>query len=242
MINVIIADQNAIFRVGVANLLAVEDDIHIVGQPQTLAQMLNGLERLRVHVLVMSSIFLSSLSAIQSLAACHSTAILVVAENGDEASSLIAMGVQGVVFRSVSTAVIVDAVRRLTLGKTFVHSPNSSTNEISEDIVGTRVRGRLSEKELRIIAAVVGGHKNREIAMQFNTTEQVVKNSLCIIFDKMGVSDRLELSLFVIHHRMLAHATALAHVEPRLPSSVHTHRQMWRTGSLVSNTVPGGVL
>lgn len=76
-----------------------------------------------------------------------------------------------------------------------------------------RVRDRLSEKELRIVAAVVRGYKNREIAAEMYTTEQVVKNAMRVIFDKIGVSDRLELALFVLHHRMLAHATASVRID-----------------------------
>jgi DNA-binding NarL/FixJ family response regulator len=99
----------------------------------------------------------------------------------------------------------------------FIHSPNSLVTEISEDLVGIRVRDRLSEKELRIIAAVVRGYKNREIAAQLDTSEQVVKNALRVIFDKIGVSDRLELALFVLHHRMLAHATAAVNIDTDPP-------------------------
>ncbi len=89
--------------------------------------------------------------------------------------------------------------------------------EISEDLVGIRVRDRLSKKELRIIALVVHGFKNREIASRMETSEQVVKNSLRSIFDKIGVSDRLELALFVLHHRMLAHATASVKIDADPP-------------------------
>jgi len=79
------------------------------------------------------------------------------------------------------------------------------------------VRNRLSERELRIIAAIVQGYKNREIAAQLYTTEQVVKNALRNIFDKIGVSDRLELALFVVHHRILAQATASVPLTPLRP-------------------------
>ncbi|HZD30686.1 MAG TPA: LuxR C-terminal-related transcriptional regulator, partial [Candidatus Angelobacter sp.] len=58
---------------------------------------------------------------------------------------------------------------------------------------------------------------NRDIAEQMETTEQVVKNSIRSIFDKIGVSDRLELALFVLHHRMLAHATAAVRIDPDPP-------------------------
>ena len=77
-----------------------------------------------------------------------------------------------------------------------------------EDMVGTRVRDRLTPKEMRIVALIVQGCKNREIALRLKTTEQVIKNYLRSIYDKTGVSDRLELALFTIHHQVLAKAAA----------------------------------
>jgi len=217
MINVIIADHQAIFRAGVSKVLAVEDEIRIVGQPHTHEQTLNALEHLRAHVVLVSTSFLPLFGKIQELTAKHDTRILVVAEQADEAAAFVAMGVHGVVFRSVDGPSIVEAVRRLARGETYVHTPNAFVSEISEDLVGLRVRDRLSEKELRIIALVVRGCKNREIAAQLETSEQVVKNSLRAIFDKIGVSDRLELVLFVLHHRMLAHATASVKIDTDPP-------------------------
>ena len=217
MINVIIADHQAIFRAGVSKVLAVEDDIRIVGQPQSHEQMLNALEHLRAHVLLVSTHFLPLFAEIQALTAGQSTKILVLAEPTDHAAPFVAMGVQGVVYRSVNGSAVVDAVRRLARGETYIHTPNAAVAEISEDLVGIRVRDRLSERELRTIALVVRGHKNREIAVQTETSEQVVKNTLRAIFDKIGVSDRLELALFVLHHRMLAHATASVKIDADPP-------------------------
>ena len=216
MINVVIADHQAIFRAGVAKVLAVEDDIRIVGQPLSSEQLLNALDHLRAHVLLLSTAFLSRFGEIQAVTPRHGAAILVLAEITDHASAFIAMGAQGVVYRSIRGPTIVDAVRRLARGETFVHAPNSAVTQISEDLVGLRVRDRLSEKEIRIVAAVVRGYKNREIAVQLYTTEQTIKNGLREIFDKVGVSDRLELALFVLHHSMLAHTTAAVgiHTEP----------------------------
>ena len=59
---------------------------------------------------------------------------------------------------------------------------------------------------MKIVALIVQGCKNREIGIRLGTTEQVIKNYLCSIYDKTGVSDRLELALFTIHHRTLAEA------------------------------------
>ncbi len=208
MINVIIADHQAIFRAGIAKVLAVEEDIRIVGQPQAPEQLLNALDKLRPRVVILASSFLSFLAEIQEIASRQHTAVLILSDNTENASDFMRMGVQGVIYRSASGNIVLEAVRRLAQGESFLQSPNSSETDVNEDLVGARVRKRLSDRELRIIAAIVQGYKNREIAMQLYTSEQVIKNALRNIFDKIGVSDRLELALFVVHHRILAQATA----------------------------------
>ncbi len=72
------------------------------------------------------------------------------------------------------------------------------------------MRDRLTPKELQIVALIVQGCKNKDIAEQLGTKEQVIKNYLRSVYDKTGVSDRLELALFTIHHRILAEAAAKA--------------------------------
>jgi DNA-binding NarL/FixJ family response regulator len=79
-----------------------------------------------------------------------------------------------------------------------------------QDTVGARVRDRLTPKEMQIVALIVQGCKNKDIANQLNTKEQVIKNYLRSIYDKIGVSDRLELALFTLHHRLLAEAAKAA--------------------------------
>ena len=217
MINVIIADHQAIFRAGIAKVLAVEEDIRIVGQPPSQEHLLNALERLRAHIVILASSFVSVLPEVQELGQKHGIAVLMLCDNTETASDFMRMGVQGVIYRSASGNLVVEAVRRISRGESFLQGPASSEMEINEDMVGARVRKRLSDRELRIIAAVVQGYKNREIAMQLYTSEQVIKNALRNIFDKIGVSDRLELALFVVHHRILAQATASVAVNPTRP-------------------------
>jgi len=217
MINVVIADHQAIFRAGVAKVLAVEEDLRIVGQPVTPEAILNALDKLRPQVVVLSTGFITLLAEVQEIAQRRQFAVLVICDNNENASDFMRMGVQGVIYRSASGNMVVEAVRRLAQGQAFLQGPNSSEVEVNEDLVGLRVRNRLSERELRIIAAIVQGYKNREIAAQLYTTEQVVKNALRNIFDKIGVSDRLELALFVVHHRILAQATASVPLTPLRP-------------------------
>src|SRR5664279_1144976 len=155
MINVIIADHQAIFRAGIAKVLAVEEDIRIVGQPQSPEQLLNAIEKLRSRVLILSSSFLALLPEIQEIAARRQIAVLMLSDNNENASDFMRMGVQGVIYRSASGNVVLEAVRQLAQGQSFLQGPNSSEVEIHEDLVGARVRKRLSERELRIIAAIV---------------------------------------------------------------------------------------
>jgi DNA-binding NarL/FixJ family response regulator len=61
---------------------------------------------------------------------------------------------------------------------------------------------RLSPKEMAIITCITQGKRNKEIAYQLGTTEQVIKNYLRKIYDKLGVSDRLELALYCLHHQL----------------------------------------
>lgn len=214
MTNIIIADHQAIFRAGIAKILAVEDEMRIVGQPKSLEQLLVCLEKLRARVLLLSSGFHHPLTEIIAEAKRRSVPILLLAEGSEPATRFTSMGVKGVVYRSVPGDFMVDAVCRVARDETYVQVHKGGSGEMSEDVVGSRVRDRLSEKEIRIMAAVVRGFKNRDIAMQLYTSEQVVKNSLRHIFDKTGVSDRLELALYVLHHKVLAQATAAVQIEP----------------------------
>jgi DNA-binding NarL/FixJ family response regulator len=87
-------------------------------------------------------------------------------------------------------------------------------------LTNPRSQPRLSEKELAIIACITRGMRNKEIAYQVGTTEQVVKNYLRKIYDKLGVADRLELALYCLHHKILqSHAVAaeVPFTDPGIP-------------------------
>jgi DNA-binding NarL/FixJ family response regulator len=70
-------------------------------------------------------------------------------------------------------------------------------------LVNPRTQARLSPKEMTIIACITQGKRNKEIAYQMGTTEQVIKNYLRKIYDKLGVSDRLELALYCLHNKII---------------------------------------
>ncbi len=209
MINVIIADHLPIFRAGIAKLLAVEDDIHIIAQSETPAHLLNGIERLRPRVVIVSSGFLPAPTEIRKIIEFTNRrriALLILFDKTENAADFISLGVQGVLYRSVGAHRLIAAVRRLARGGFDRQTEVIEPREV--DLVGKRATSKLSRRERKIIAAVLQGYKYREIAAQLNTSEQMIKNAMAVIYDKVGVSDRLEMALFVIRHQVLAQATA----------------------------------
>ncbi len=208
MLKIILADNQAIFRAGAAKVLAVEDDIRIIAQAQNGEQMMMALEKFRAHVLLFSAALHPELREIVQLAGQNKTRLVVVAENGDDVTAYLNAGIHGVVYRNVAGAAMVECIRKVAKGETWIQDMQVANQMAEADFVGARVRDRLTPKELRIVALIVQGYKNKEIAKQLGTTEQVIKNYLRNVYDKIGVSDRLELALFTIHHRILAEAAA----------------------------------
>ena len=117
-------------------------------------------------------------------------------------------GVRGILARAVSPDLLVRCVRKVAAGETWLDK--QGVNWVIEAYRTQALQGtapkqqlRLSEKEMLIISGVTQGMKNKDIAREVGTTEQVVKNYLRKIYDKLQVADRLELALYSMHHRLL---------------------------------------
>jgi DNA-binding NarL/FixJ family response regulator len=208
MLKIILADSQAIFRAGAAKVLAVEDDFRIVAQCENTERMLVAIESFRANVLIFSTAMHVDIRQLVELAKKTKTRLIIVIESSDNSAQYLQLGISGVVFRNVSGNALVECVRKVSRGETWVQDTGAAAEATENDIVGARVRDRLTPKELRIVALIVQGFKNKEIATQLGTTEQVIKNYLRNVYDKIGVSDRLELALFTIHHRILNEAAA----------------------------------
>jgi len=208
MNKIILADSQAIFRAGTAKVLAMDEDFRIIAQCADLERMMHAISTFPGAIVLFAASMRPDIARLRlSLEAAGSRAI-VIAENNESAGPYLHQGFRGVVFRNVSGSSLVECVRRVANGDTWVPPQLAVADVTEEDMVGTRVRDRLTPKEMRIVALIVQGCKNREIAIRLKTTEQVIKNYLRSIYDKTGVSDRLELALFTIHHRVLAQAAA----------------------------------
>ena len=208
MNKIILADSQAIFRAGTAKVLATNDELRIIAQCADLDRLLHAVTTFPGAIVLFAASLRPDLARMRKLLETSGSRGIVIAENSDSASSYLQLGFRGVVFRNVSGHSLVECVRRVAAGDTWIPPQLVVADSVEEDIVGTRVRDRLTPKEMRIVALIVQGCKNREIASRLKTTEQVIKNYLRSIYDKTGVSDRLELALFTIHHRALAAAAS----------------------------------
>ena len=216
-VRIILADSQAIYRVGIRKVFALEDDLRVVAQADSLENLRSAIERYPTDIVLLEgSLLAGTANAIpELLRAAPDVKLIVQAVAADENHTveLYRRGVRGIISRSISPDLLVRCVRRIAAGETWID--NQSVNWVIEayrsqaaSLVSPRNQPRLSPKEMSIITCITQGKRNKEIAFQLGTTEQVIKNYLRSIYDKTGVSDRLELALFTIHHRQLAQAAA----------------------------------
>ena len=208
MNKVILADSQAIFRAGTAKVLAMDEDLRIIAQCTDLDRMYHAIGTFPGAIVLFAASLRPDFARLHMLLETSGSRGVVIAENHESAGSYLQQGFRGVVFRNVTGPALADCVRRVAAGEVWQPPQIMQPESPEEDMVGARVRDRLTPKEMRIVALIVQGCKNREIALRLRTTEQVIKNYLRSIYDKTGVSDRLELALFTIHHRVLAQAAA----------------------------------
>jgi DNA-binding NarL/FixJ family response regulator len=212
VIRVIVADSEPIFRVGVRKIIAIEDDVRIVAQVETVAATLAAGSRYAADVVLFESSLSDSPAEVIGglLAANPSLKIILVMSQPteDEVVELLRVGVRGIVTRSIAPDLLIKCIRKVYAGETWLD--NQGVNWVIEayraqaaQLTSPRARIKLSPKEIQIISGVTQGLRNKDIAQEVGTTEQVVKNYLRKVYDKLGVSDRLELALYCMHHRLL---------------------------------------
>ena len=236
-IRVVLADTQAIYRVGIRKIFAVEDDIRVIAQAENCAGLLAALERYPADVVLLEgSLIASTGETIPEIMRRAPDAKLIVQVMETSESNIVDLyrrGVRGVISRSIPPDLLVRCVRKIALGETWID--NQSISWVIEayraqanQLTNPRLQPRLTPKELEIMTCVTQGKRNKEIAYQLGTSEQVIKNYLRKIYDKLGVSDRLELALYCLHHQILkqqALTVATARPDPMPTPAITTIRR-----------------
>ena len=211
-IRIILADSQAIYRVGMRKIFALEDDIRVVAQAENLENLYAALQHFPADlVLLEAALITGTTDAIPEFVRRAPDAKLIVqVSDADESNTveLYRRGVRGVVPRSISPDLLIKCVRKIAAGETWIDNKSISWvidayRAQATNLTNPKTQPKLSPKELSIIGCITRGMRNKEIAYQIGTTEQVVKNYLRKIYDKLGVSVRLELALYCMHHETL---------------------------------------
>jgi DNA-binding NarL/FixJ family response regulator len=211
-IRVIVADSEPIFRVGVRKIVAIEDDIRIVAQVESAANALTAVSRYPADLILFESGLSESpreaVSSLLAMAPGLKIVLVMIEPTEEETVEILRRGARGIVTRSIAPDLLIKCIRKVHEGETWLD--NKGVNWVIEayraqaaQLTSPRNRVSLSPKEIQIISGVTQGLRNKDIAQEVGTTEQVVKNYLRKVYDKLGVSDRLELALYCMHHRLL---------------------------------------
>ncbi len=211
-IRVIVADTQAIFRAGLRKIFALEDDIRVVGQAESLDQTVSAIQRFSADIVIFEAALASSPAdvipdLIRQSATCR---LVVVLQEPDQEMTLelFRRGAHGIVCREVEPEMLVECLRKVAHGELWLETRAIAWVMQAYRTQGLRPAGArpkvsLTPKETLIVSCVTQGMKNKEIALRVGTTEQVVKNYLRKVYDKLGVADRLELALYCLSHRVL---------------------------------------
>lgn len=213
VIKIVIADDHPIFRDGLRKLLSLEEDFEVVGEAKDGNEVLDVVRQTEPDVLLLDLRMpsLDGLAVLQSLKAMTSQCkviILTASEDKNEFVQAMKLGCSGIVLKQTATELLYKSIRKVFQGEIWLDSHTtaavmrqfaSPTRITPSDRKARGERSPLSQREREIVALVAQGFKNKEIAEKIFISEQTVKNHLHNIFDKLGVSDRLELALYAIH-------------------------------------------
>jgi DNA-binding NarL/FixJ family response regulator len=212
-IRILLADDHPIVRDGLRKLLMLEEDIEVVGEASDGREVVQLVQNLSPDILILDLRMpymdgLATLQALQQAEKKVKVIVLTASEDKNEFVQAMKLGCSGIVLKQTAPELIVKSIRKVHGGEIWLDSHTtaavmrqfaSPTDVISGAPSKGRERSPLSQREREIVSLVAQGYKNREMAEKMFISEQTVKNHLHNIFDKLGVSDRLELALYAIH-------------------------------------------
>jgi DNA-binding NarL/FixJ family response regulator len=213
-IRVLIADDEVIFRDSMKKLLSTEPGFVVVGEASNGEEALRLVKLLKPDILLLDwqMPVLSGLEVLKSLSTSHiqtRTVVLTAEFQEEQVTEAFGVGARGLVTKESSFVVLVQSLRAVMDGRywildksvehlnAFVNRGPAEPSRIQPKDYG------LTRRELEVVAAVVSGYTNQEIARQLSISVQTVKHHITSIFDKLGVYTRLELSIFAAHHKLI---------------------------------------
>jgi two-component system nitrate/nitrite response regulator NarL len=198
MINLLLVDDHAMFRQGLARVLEKEPGFKIVGQYASGSEALAVLRESEAAV-VLLDVDLGSERALDFILQARKQGfegrILVVTAgvSDQEALQLVQAGVAGIMHKHHSTDLLASAIRQVSGGEVYLEKDYMASLFRSVDRTKSQDRPRLTERDKIVLRYIFQGLTNKDIGLRLQISESAVKSSLRILFDKLAVRTRAQL-------------------------------------------------
>ncbi|MBZ5513349.1 MAG: response regulator transcription factor [Acidobacteriia bacterium] len=215
-VRILIADDHQIYRIGLRRVFESEAGFQVVGEAADGEQAIRLAKQLKPEILLLDLAMprrtgLEALRELSAAAIPMRVIVLTAAIEPPQVVEALQLGARGIVLKSVGAAqMLIKSVRAVMAGQYWVgHESVSDLVKTLRDLMPQVAEGArkktfgLTSRELEIVGKIVLGCTNKDIAHEASITEDTVKRHLTNIFDKTGVSNRLELALFALKHQLV---------------------------------------
>lgn len=209
-VRILLADDHPIFRDGLRRLLEADPGFRVVGEASDGAEAVAMARKLKPDLLLLDLAMPHhpGLEAVRELGSSENPTrilLLTAAVEKEQIVEALQLGARGVVLKESATQLLLNSIRAVMAGQYWVGRETISNlveylrRLLAPPPTPKQKKFGLTPRELEIVSAVVAGYTNKDIAAHYKISEDTVKHHLSNIFDKLGVSTRLELALFAVH-------------------------------------------